>query len=66
MIEKKEYEALWNFLYDGRNEIPIPFNDLFYRLRCYAAAAADGMNKNAKENLAEAIYAILYMADKIQ
>lgn len=66
MIEKKEYEALWSFLYENRNEIPTPFNDLFYRLRCYAAAGADGMNKNARQCLSDGIYAIMLMSEKLQ
>lgn len=66
MIDKKEYELLWDFLYEHREEIPTPFNDLFYRLRCFAAAAADGINKNAKQSLADLIYAIMLMSEKIQ
>ena len=65
MIEKKEYEQLWNFLYENRDKIPVPFNDLFYRLRCYSAAAADGMFKNAKECLGDTLFAVMVLSEKL-
>lgn len=66
MIEKKEYEALWKFLYENRKEIPTPFNDLFYRLRVYAAAGAEGMDETAKGFLGDLIYSISLIMEKDQ
>lgn len=58
MIEKKEYEAMWNILYENRENIPVPFQDLMYQLRCAAAAALMGANETAKLCLGDAKYSI--------
>lgn len=58
MIEKKEYEGLWNVLYENKEAIPVPFQDLMYQLRCAAAAALMGANETAKLCLEDARYSI--------
>lgn len=58
MIEKKEYEGLWNVLYENKEAIPVPFQDLMYQLRCAAAAALMGANETAKLCLEDAKYSI--------
>lgn len=58
MIDKKEYEKLWDILYENKEKIPVPFQDLMYQLRCAAAAALMGANETAKMCLDDARYSI--------